>query len=205
MENALILLSGGYDSPVAASLLKKNFNLIALHFSSEPISEESKKKTIALAKKIGIKKIIILNLIEYFKQIAEKCTHKFYFILQRRLMWRCADKLCSELGCKYLITGENLGQVSSQTLHNMALTDKATGRIILRPLLCKDKIEIINLSKKLGFYELSTMPEICGILGPKHPATKANEDMIIREEKKIDWKNWVKQALNNKEIIILKK
>ncbi len=186
-ETALLLLSGGFDSAVAAHLMhQKGLQLTALHFYNKHLSDiNTIEKCRVLCKKLKIKKLFLIPFDEEQAELVRKCEHRLYFVLMRRLMLKIAEKLAKKEKCKFLITGENLGQVASQTLSNMTNTTKAVKLPILRPLLCYDKSEIIILAKKIDTYETSKGPEICCLLGPKHPATKSSLREIEHEEKKI--------------------
>jgi tRNA uracil 4-sulfurtransferase len=186
---ALLLLSGGFDSPVAGHLMmKQGVELGALHFSNEPITDEKPElKCRKLASHLGIKNFyVVKNFGKTLETISNKCDHKHYFVIMRRFMYRIAEKIALEKGYDVLVTGENLGQVGSQTLTNLAVTDNAINIRVLRPLLCYDKMEIIKIAEKIKTFETSKGPEICAILGPKHPVTAAKLDFVIKQEAKLD-------------------
>ena len=185
---ALLLLSGGFDSPVAGHMMQKQgLELSAVHFSSKLVTDaESEEKSRKLAEFLGIKKLFVIDLSKELITISKTCEHRYYFVLMKRLMYRIAEKIAKKERCKFLITGENLAQVSSQTLQNLSVIDKATRFEVLRPLLGFDKEEIIQLAKKIGTYETSCGPEHCDALGPVHPATQAREGDILGEEEKLD-------------------
>ncbi|HLC80335.1 MAG TPA: 7-cyano-7-deazaguanine synthase [Candidatus Nanoarchaeia archaeon] len=201
-ETALLLLSGGFDSAVAAHLMQqKGLQLIALHFYNKHLSDiNTIDKCKILCKKLKIKKLFLIPFDEEQAELVRKCEHRLYFVLMRRLMLRIAEQLAKKEKCTYLITGENLGQVASQTLSNMINTTKAVKMPILRPLLCYDKSEIMSLAKKIDTYETSKGPEICCLLGPKHPATKTSLREIEYEEKKIDLDNIISGCLKKIEL-----
>jgi tRNA uracil 4-sulfurtransferase len=187
MEKAVALLSGGIDSPVSIHLMKNKVEIIAAHFHQEPLSDKKEvEKVKQLVKLLDIKKVYLIPFIEVLKQITERCKHKNYFILQKILMFKTAEIIADKEGAKYLITGENLAQVSSQTLSNLATITKHISLEIFRPVLTRDKQEIIKIAKEIGTYEISKGPEICNLLGPKHPATKSKAEEIGKELEKLD-------------------
>ncbi|MFH0961488.1 MAG: hypothetical protein V1820_02290 [archaeon] len=183
----LLLLSGGIDSPVAGFLVKRaGFRLAAVHFSSEPfVGPEIEEKCGVLAKKIGAEEFLAENVGKDLEELASKCKYSLYYVLQKRLLLRRADKIAGKIGADFLVTGENLGQVSSQTLSNLAVIDSATRLPIARPLISFDKEEIIAIARKLGTFEISKGPEACCVLGPKHPATFSNIGQVLEEEQKL--------------------
>ena len=198
----ILLLSGGIDSPVAGKLaIDRGIRLIAVHFSLEPFTDNTpEKKSIAAAKEIGIKKIYIVKHGDIHAEIVKKINQRYYYIITRRLMWRVAEKIAEKENCDFMVTGENLGQVGSQTLDNLTVIDKAVEIKILRPILCNDKNETIAIAKKIGTYEMSAGPEMCSVLGPKHPATTSNVEMIEKEEEKIDAEKLLKQSIERIEV-----
>lgn len=185
---ALALISGGIDSPVAAYLVKKlGLDIIALHFSTELfVGKEPEIKARKLAKKIGAKKFISIDVSRDFEKIAKQCNHKYYFVLIKRFMLRKAEEIAKKERCDFIVTGESLGQVSSQTLSNLISITQAIKIPVIRPLLVFDKDEIIKMAKKIGTFEISKGPELCDLLGPKHPATRSSHEKLIEEEKKLD-------------------
>lgn len=184
----LLLLSGGFDSPVAGSLLKaKGIEVLALHFSYEPVTDDaSVHKAARLAAHLGIPRLFVVRAGEGFKEVVRLCRHKLYFVITKRLMMRVASEVAEREDCRYLITGESLGQVSSQTLRNLSVIDRASMVPVLRPLIGFDKQEIIDRARAIGTYEISVGPELCDILGPKHPATQARLEDVEREEERLD-------------------
>ena len=202
-KKALLLLSGGFDSPVAAYLMqKKGFEVIAIHFSNNMFTDsEPENKCKVLAEKLGIKKLFVIDLSEALLKISKECEHRHYFVLMKRLFYRIAEKIAEKEACPYLLTGENLGQVSSQTLDNLIVLDKSVKIEILRPLLGFDKKEIIAIAREIGTYETSKGPEHCDILGPEHPSTSVDLKKIEDEEKKLDMgkivEKYVKMAIPN--------
>jgi len=198
MHKAICLISGGYDSPVASSIIKERFEPIALHFSIQPFTDSKPElKTKNICKLLGIKKIYVISAGKLFAEIVNKCNHRYYYVLSKRLMLRIAEKIARKERCSFIVTGESLGQVSSQTLDNLTLIDKAAKLTVLRPLLAYDKNEIISMSKDLCLYEISTGPEVCDRLGPKNPKTRCNEKSIKEEERKLSIPNLVSNGVKN--------
>ncbi len=186
---ALLLLSGGIDSPVAGQMmLDQGVELEALHCSFEPITDDASViKVKQLAKLLGIKTVHVAKLGEALGKIpVDRDAHKFYFVLQKRMFYRLADKVARETGCDVIVTGENLGQVSSQTLENLATLESASTLPILRPLLGLDKMEIVEHAKRMGTYETSLGPELCDLLGPDKPATRSDLYKIEAFEEKLE-------------------
>lgn len=195
-KKALLLLSGGIDSPVAGYLLKDKLNLAAIHFSIEPFTDKQQEiKSRRLAKMLGIKQLYVINVSKQFSEIVKECNHRFYFVLSKRLMFRIAESIAKKHGYDYLITGESMGQVSSQTLANLTVIDKSVKIQVLRPLLGYDKNETIRIAEQIKTYEVSKGPEVCDKLGPRHPATNATEEKVLEEEKKLDITNMIKEAI----------
>jgi tRNA uracil 4-sulfurtransferase len=205
MKKAIALLSGGIDSPVAIHLLKEKVEIIAFHCNQvELTGEEEINKVKKLAKKLKVKKLYNISFTTLFKTLVEECRHQDYYILSKIAMFQAAQKIAKEEGADFLITGENLAQVSSQTLENMKTITSQIELTILRPLLTADKQEIINKATEIGTYEISKGPEICSLLGPKNPATKSTVKKIEKELAKIDLNKEIETVLKNKEIISIK-
>jgi thiamine biosynthesis protein ThiI len=195
----LLLISGGFDSPVAGHLMReKNVELTALHFSGQPfVNESAEKKAIKLAKLIGCKKLIIFPFGKIQAEVVNRCRHKYYFIITKRIMFEVAEKIAKTENCDFLITGDNLGQVGSQTLKNMAVINDKVEIKILQPLLSYDKQEIIDKAHEIGTHDASVGPEMCSALGPKHPATGAKKEKIEKEELRLDLTSLLKESFNN--------
>jgi tRNA uracil 4-sulfurtransferase len=202
MEKAVALLSGGIDSPVAIYLMRERLDIIAAHFHQEPLSDKKEvEKVKELVKVLGLKKVYLIPFVSVLKELVEKCQHKNYFILSKILMFKTAELVAEKEKAKFLITGENLAQVSSQTLSNLTNITKNLKLEIFRPVLTFDKQEIINKAKEIGTYETSAGPEICNLLGPKHPATKSDFEKIKEELGKLDLDSLMKESLNKAEIL----
>src|SRR3989338_1452093 len=196
-QKALLLLSGGFDSPVAGLLMReKGLGLEAVHFSSEIVTgKESTEKAKRLAKFLGLEKLFVCDISEPLIEFSRKCRHEYYFVLMKRLMYRIAERIAEREQCGFLATGENLGQVSSQTIENLYCIDASTKMQVLRPLIGFDKNEIIELAKKLGTHDTSIGVEHCDALGPTHPITKARLQDVLREEEKVPAQEFVEKAL----------
>ena len=201
MEKAVALLSGGIDSPVAIHMMKDRLDIIAVHFHQKELTgEEEVDKVKKLIQILGVRKAYLVPFVNVLKHITEKCRHENYYILQKILMFQSAEKIAKLEGAGYLITGENLAQVSSQTLSNLTTITKNVQMEIFRPVLTFDKQEIINKAKDIGTYDTSSGPEICSLLGPKHPATRSEVSTIGGELKNID-SGIIEKALSKVEIL----
>ena len=185
---AVLLLSGGFDSPVTGRMLQdQGVELEAVHFSFEPVTDDaSVRKAQALARTLGLGHLWVARLGATLGRIPTDAeAHRYYFLLQKRLFYRISDRLADEVGADVLATGENLGQVSSQTLANLAVLDDAARRPVLRPLLGLDKVDIIRLAKSYGTHDISVGPELCDLLGPKGPATAARVGPVAEAEARL--------------------
>ncbi len=198
----LLLLSGGFDSPVAGILMRrKNVEVSAIHFSGKPfVNDATEQKAKNLARLAGCDRIMIFPFGKMQAEVVKKCRHKLYYIITKRIMFRIAESFAKDNGYDFLITGDNLGQVGSQTLKNMALINGAVKINVLQPLLTFDKQEIINLAKELGTYEASVGPEMCCALGPKHPSTAAKLDLVENEEARMEIDGLIKEAYHDIEV-----
>jgi len=201
VKNGLLLLSGGIDSPVAGFLaIKQKAELFAVHFATEKITgKEPIEKAKKLCKILGIKKMFSVEVSDQFGEISKKCNLKLYFVLTKRLMLRIAEKIAKKNKLHFLLTGENIGQVSSQTLPNLAVIDKAVKMPVLRPLISFDKMQIIELARTIGTLKTSEGKEICDALGPKHPFTRTDLQSAMEEEKNVEVENLVSSSLKEVE------
>ena len=196
-RTGVLLLSGGFDSPVAGHLMGlQDLALVAAHFSLEPITDDAAAvKARTLCGILGIPSLYVVRVGEAFADVARAANRRFYFVLTKRLMVRLADAIADREGADVLVTGENLGQVSSQTLASLRAIDAVARHPILRPLIGFDKQEIVDRAKAIGTYEVSKGPEICDLLGPPRPATHARLDQILAEEAKLDVERLVASCL----------
>lgn len=208
----MVLLSGGIDSPVAAWMMAKRGMLIeAVHFHSYPYtSERAQEKVEDLARIIaqycGRFKMNVINLLPIQEQIVENCPEEETTILVRRFMMRIAEKIAQKSDCTMLITGENLGQVASQTAEALVVTDATVNMPVMRPLIALDKVDIISKAKEIGTFETSIMPyeDCCTVFLPKHPATKPKLEKILESESKLDVDALVEAAVAKTEVIDIK-
>ncbi len=205
----LVLLSGGIDSPVAAWMMAKRGMLIeAMHFHSYPYtSERAQEKVEDLAKIIasytGNFRMHSINLLPIQEAIVENCPEEEITILVRRFMMRIAEKVAIERNCMMLITGENLGQVASQTAEALVVTDAVVKMPVMRPLIAMDKVDIMDKAREIGTYETSIKPyeDCCTVFLPKHPATKPRLERILESESKLDVEGLVEKVMLTKEVI----
>lgn len=196
----VLLLSGGFDSPVAYWKLKDQCELHPVHFHYYPVTgKESIDKAQALATALDMPKITTYPIAQTEAAILKHCPNKLFFVLSKRMMMRIATEHAKKIGATFLVTGESIGQVASQTIEHLHAIGDATQLPILRPLLCMNKQEIIDIARKIGTYDISKGPEICNILGPKHPATKSALDVIRAAEKELPVAELVQNALNDAE------
>jgi len=201
----LLLISSGIDSPVAGYLMKKKgLELAGIHFSNQPFTDKKPEEmALRLLKKIGVNKCYIIKHGKNQIENLRKCNHKYQCLLCRRMMFRVAEQIALRDGFDFLVTGENLGQVASQTLDNLTVCDSVTKIKILRPLLCNDKVETMKLARKIGTYEISIEPAVCCNVVPRHPSTKARLEDVQAEEKKLDIEAMVKAAVETAELVIV--
>ncbi len=208
----MVLLSGGIDSPVAAWLMAKRGMMIeAVHFHSYPYTSpraQEKVEDLAriLASYCGRFKMHAVNLLPIQEKIVENCPEEETTILVRRFMMKIAEKIAGENGCKMLITGENLGQVASQTAESLVVTDASVSMPVMRPLIAMDKVDIMEKAREIGTYETSILPyeDCCTVFLPKHPTTKPRLERILESESKLNCETLIDDAIKAREIIEIK-
>lgn len=208
---AMLLLSGGIDSPVAGYMVsKRGVSLEATYFHAPPYtSERAKQKVVDLARLVsryaGPIKVNVVNFTDIQLYIYEKCPHDELTIIMRRYMMKIAESLAEKSGCLGLITGESIGQVASQTLQSLAATNEVCNMPVYRPVIGFDKQDIIDIALKINTYETSILPfeDCCTIFVAKHPVTKPNVNVIRRSEEKLKEQidELVKTALDTVEVI----
>ena len=211
---AMLLLSGGIDSPVAGYMIaKRGVKIDAVYFHAPPYtSDRAKQKVIDLARLVsryaGPVYLHIINFTDIQLYIYEKCPHEELTIIMRRYMMKIAERIAKENACLGLITGESIGQVASQTVQSLAVTNEVCTLPVFRPLIGFDKMEIVDVSEKIGTYETSILPyeDCCTIFVAKHPVTKPNLNIIKRHEKNLEEKidELVQQALDTDEVVVVK-
>ena len=208
---AMLLLSGGIDSPVAGYMIsKRGVGLEATYFHAPPYtSERAKQKVVDLAKIVskysGPIKLNVVNFTDIQLYIYEQCPHDELTIIMRRYMMKIAEHFAKESGCLGLITGESIGQVASQTMQSLAATNEVCTLPVYRPLIGFDKQEIVKVSEKIGTYETSIQPfeDCCTIFVAKHPVTKPNINVIKKSEERLAEKidELLKEAIETVEVI----
>lgn len=209
---AMLLLSGGIDSPVAGYMVsKRGVKIDAVYFHAPPYtSERAKQKVVDLAKLVSVYSgpihLHIINFTDIQLYIYEKCPHEELTIIMRRYMMRIAEHIAKETGSLGLITGESIGQVASQTMQSLAATNEVCTMPVIRPLISFDKQDIVDISLKINTYETSILPfeDCCTIFVAKHPVTKPNVNIIKRSERNLEEKidELVEIALKTDEVII---
>ncbi len=201
--HGLLLLSGGIDSPVAGYMMaKRGVRVEAVHFESFPYtSEMARDKVIRLARKVaeysGDIYIHIVSLTKIQEELVKHCDEDYFTLLLRRYMMYIASRIAGDHDSKCLITGESLGQVASQTMEAIAVTDAASSIPVFRPCIGMDKLEIIAISEKIGTFDISIEPyeDCCTVFTPKHPRTKPQLEKVLIEENKLDFKALADEAI----------
>ena len=211
---AMLLLSGGIDSPVAGWMIaKRGVKIDAVYFHAPPYtSERAKQKVVDLAKKVAVYTgpiyLHVINFTDIQLYIYDKCPHDELTIIMRRYMMRIAERIAKETECLGLITGESIGQVASQTMHSLMATNEACELPVYRPLIGFDKMDIVAISEKIDTYETSIQPyeDCCTIFVAKHPVTKPNVNIIRKHEHNLDEKiaELVQTALDTDEVIVVR-
>ncbi len=209
--SAVTLLSGGIDSPVSSYMIaKRGVRLIPVHFFSFPYtSEAAKEKVIELAQELtawcGKMRLCIVPFTHIQEEIRDKCPEAYFTILMRRFMMRIADRIAADNGCGALVTGENLGQVASQTMSAMAVTENVCARPVLRPLIGFDKEEIVRLARRIGTFETSILPyeDCCTVFTPRHPELRPTVAKAEEAERALDVDALVEEAVRGAEHLTL--
>ena len=209
--HAVSLLSGGIDSPVSSYMIaKRGVQLELLHFASPPYtSQQAREKVLQLAQELtvwcGRLTVHIVPFTEIQEEIRRKCPEDHFTLIMRRFMMRLADRLAHELCCKALVTGESLGQVASQTIQALCVSDDVATMPVLRPLIGMDKEESVRIARHVGTFDTSILPyeDCCTVFTPRHPKTKPNLEEVREYEAALDIDGLCGKALAGREMIRL--
>lgn len=209
---AMVLISGGIDSPVAAYMMaKRGVKLTAVHFASPPYTgERAEQKVVTLLERVsryaGGMSMLVVPFTHVQEEIRRACPEQYFTLIMRRFMMRIAQAIAKDHGAKCLVTGENLGQVASQTMDAMAVTGAVVDIPMFHPLIGMDKEEIVTRARKIGTLETSILPyeDCCTVFTPKHPKTKPVLALVEAEEAKLDVDALVADALANTEKVAIR-
>ncbi len=209
--HAVSLLSGGIDSPVSSYMIaKRGVQLELLHFASPPYtSEQAREKVLQLAQELtvwcGRLTVHVVPFTEIQEEIRRKCPEDHFTLIMRRFMMRLGDRLAHELACKAIVTGESLGQVASQTIQALVVSDDVATLPVLRPLIGMDKEEIVRIARHVGTFDTSILPyeDCCTVFTPRHPKTKPNLEEVREYEAALDIDALCDKALAGREMIRL--
>lgn len=211
LGKGMLMLSGGIDSPIAGYLaMKRGIRIEGVYFDSPPhTSIDAKNKVLELASILssysGYVKLHVIHFTEIQESIYRYCPKEYMITIMRRMMYRIAEKLAHKNNCKAIINGESVGQVASQTLTSMAAINEVIKMPVLRPVCCYDKIEIIDLAKKIGTYDVSIRPfqDCCTIFVPEHPVINPEIEKAREYEQAFDFETLINEAVKNDEVIKL--
>lgn len=206
---AMLMMSGGIDSPVAGYLtMKRGLKIECIHFASEPYtSAQAKEKVFELARQLSVYQgDIIIHVIPFTElqlAIYKHANESYAITIMRRMMYRIADRICKARKINLITNGESVGQVASQTPESISVIAKVCDTLILRPMCMMDKIESIEMAKRIGTYETSILPyeDCCTIFDPKNPVTKPKEKECLFYESKFDYESLIEEAIKNEEIV----
>ncbi|MFQ8704456.1 MAG: tRNA uracil 4-sulfurtransferase ThiI [Thomasclavelia sp.] len=209
---ALLMMSGGIDSPVAGYLtLKRGVDLECIHFAAPPYTNElAREKVFDLVDKLrhythGQIKVHVINFTKLQLAVYDHCDESYAMTVMRRMMYRISEKIANKNNCLALVNGESIGQVASQTLNSMQVINEVVKIPVLRPVLCLDKLEIIDIANKIDTYEISIRPheDCCTIFTPKAPATKPKSYKAESFEKEFDFEKLIEECIENDEEIVV--
>lgn len=209
LGKGLLMLSGGIDSPVAGYLaLKRGVRIEGIYFESPPhTSEAAKNKVISLAKQLadysGYVKLHVINFTKIQETILKECPHEYLITIMRRMMYRISERIANRVNAKVLVNGESIGQVASQTLTSMYTINSVVKIPVIRPVACLDKLDIIDIAKKIETYEISIQPfeDCCTIFVPNHPVINPDPKLASEYENSFDYETLIKEAIATEEII----
>ena len=210
--SALSLLSGGIDSPVSSYMMaKRGVVLEMLHFAAPPYTSDlARQKVLQLAQELtawcGRMSVHIVPLTEIQEQIRKQCPEEYFTLITRRFMMRIADRLAKEFDCRALVTGENLGQVASQTMEALRVSEDVTDLPVLRPLIGMDKEEIVRIARHIGTFDTSILPyeDCCTVFTLRHPKTKPHVEEVREIESVLDIEGLVSRAMEQREVVKVK-
>ncbi len=209
--NAVTLLSGGIDSPVSSYMIaRRGIHLVPVHFFSFPYtSEQAKEKVMELAQILtaacGRLTVEVVPFTHIQEEIRENCPEEYFTLIMRRFMMRISEQIAIRNGCKALVTGENLGQVASQTMEALRVTEECVSLPVLRPLIGMDKTDIVKIARNIGTFETSILPyeDCCTVFTPRHPRTKPKIEDVLQVESVLDVEGLIQEALNGVERVRL--
>lgn len=209
---AMCLLSGGIDSPVAAYMIaKRGVEIEAVHFFSHPYTSQlARDKVMELARLVtkycGRMTVNIVGFTQIQEAIRDNCPEEYFTLIMRRFMMEISQRLAKDDGCRALVTGENLGQVASQTMEAMAVTGAVVDIPVFMPLIGMDKEEIVTIARRIGTMETSVLPyeDCCTVFTPKHPKTKPTIGQLLHAERKLDREALIQEALATVEKVTVK-
>ena len=207
----MLLLSGGIDSPVAGyMMLKRGMAVECVHFESFPYtSEAAREKVLSLASALteycGKIKVHIISLTHIQEELRDNCEEDYFTLLLRRFMMKLSCRMAEDQGCPVLVTGESLGQVASQTLKAMCVTESAADRPVFRPLVGMDKQDIIKIARDIGTFDTSILPydDCCTVFTPRHPRTQPELEKVLAEEAKVDFEALLEEAWHTRNTVVL--
>lgn len=209
LGKGMLMLSGGIDSPVAGYLaIKRGVKLEAVYFESPPhTSIEAKNKVFSLAKKLAIYNqdinVHVINFTEIQEAIYKNIPKEYLITIMRRMMYRITEKLAKKKKAKVIVNGESIGQVASQTLTSMSVINEVIKMPVIRPVACFDKLEIIDIAKKIDTYETSILPfeDCCTIFVPEHPVINPESKKALIYENLIPYEELINKAIRNEEVV----
>lgn len=212
LGKAMLMLSGGIDSPVAYYLaLKRGIHVEAVYFEAIPhTSLEAREKVISLCKKLSVYtnnvKLHIVPFTMLQEEIYKKCDPEYIITIMRRMMYRITERLARRKGALAIVNGESVGQVASQTLTSMNVINNVTNFPVIRPVACLDKLEIIDIAKKIDTYDISILPyeDCCTVFVPEHPVINPDLSYAKNEEEKIDYESIIRDIMHNIKTVTIK-
>ncbi len=207
----LLMLSGGIDSPVAGYLaMKRGIRIEGIYFESPPHTSDAAKEKVKSLTRIlsnysGYIRLHVINFTEIQETILKNVPHEYLITIMRRMMYRITERIAQKNNCKVIINGESIGQVASQTLTSMMAINETVKMPVIRPVACLDKLEIIDIAKRIKTYETSILPfeDCCTIFVPEHPVINPEIEKCIEYEKLFDYEELLKKAIREEEVITL--